>query len=621
MSAGLTLESVEIRGFKRLRGEWELGGELTLVTGPNESGKSTLHEALIRALFGFSPEERRNREGSSPKDERSPWDGGPFGAVLRVLDSGGRELLLTWDFARGLAILEDALTGQTLGREQPKQRHDYELGAQLVGMKREEFLQVCCLYQGALQPLLASEELELSLQRALESAPGGETGVQDADANLRGRLQALGVNVLTYRELRDGALAQAIARESELEQGLEQARAQRSELQALSGRLREGRDRAKAFEGRVGDLEGTPLQESPPDPLLSRFIERRDELIAERALSASRRPNQGLLVVAGAFALCGVLGAVLVTPLLVSLLLIALACGWAARIERGSVKEATLSEFGGRSFEELDHAREEMEEEARECRRLAERELVRARSELGEAQLEVAKLEGLVEQQETLLLDPAGIEVELAGVRATRAKAELERDAIRVARDALQQAASETRRRVAPRLVEALRRELPTLTRGRYCRCTVSEDLQIRLHAPETGDLVSVEQLSRGTRDQVALIQRLEIARLLDSGAANAPLLLDDPFAHFDSERLRLASRLLSEISTRRQVILFSEAAEVIEAIVESHPSTVLIELPDPVSEPEPVVLRGGLSPRAASPSSPERRGACRAACRCQRAV
>ena len=205
-------------------------------------------------------------------------------------------------------------------------------------------------------------------------------------------------------------------------------------------------------------------------------------------------------------------------------------------------------------------------------------------SDLRDVDLKIAQLGAVTKEREERLADPADLEVQLADVRSRRERAEFLRDATRIAREALHEAAHDTHRRVAPHLNAALRRDLPRITRGRYEEGTVDEDLSVRLYAPESWSLVSVEQLSRGTRDQVALVQRLEIARLLDPTAGQAPLLLDDPFAHFDSERLRLGAELIVEAAERRQVVLFTEDAEVIGVMKELSPSSRVIDLPDPVA-------------------------------------
>jgi hypothetical protein len=883
MISRMRLERLDIRGYRRLRGSYEFAAGLTLVTGPNEAGKSTLHDAVVRSLFGFSPEERRRREGSSPKDERMPWTGGPFGLTLRAHDREGQAVLVRWDFASDLAELQDAVTGKSLLREQPKQRADYELGQRLVGMTREEFVQVCCLYQEALETVHPSEELHAALQRSVEAAPTEDIGVQSADGRLGKLLSALGVHGGHYGELPNGELQRLRAREDTLQGELAATSRQRADLDRVAASLDEARksrarlaERATVFQqasmrataegleqrwkraqGLIAEQHDRPVREltlqrelvgreqelrnqmakrdarehslvsevdkcsgdiaeqeraltgarervaalrgyvqvdpaseeevrtllagirasteeapeekptSVPegDPTVARFRDRRDALVALRAAPGGQWNNR-LLAVALVVAVIGAIGVAVVNPALAVLLVAAAACALAAR-PRGSRADCdSLASFDGRSFQELDQARIEEDrslssfhaaQEAREqagakqrerrdelhrmleaairphegddksgeliqraeaylshcagSRKLAEaageqqrisarlhellgpsrrldelkeerndpagelrelyrkvglnaddlaaaaaafgeqakntqldeertkrsdqasaalgelldggteaelvRELEMARDrlhqheqahgqlmldgptvkpassepagavidvELKQKDIEIAELQTVVEQREANLSNPADLEVELAQVHAHREQVELKRDAIHVARDALRKAALDTHRRVAPRLNEALRRELPRITRGRYKEATVDEDLAVKLYAPESGSLVSVEQLSRGTRDQVALVQRLEVARLLDPTAGHAPLLLDDPFAHFDAERLRLGAELIAEVADDRQVILFTEDLEVLTRMQEACPTVSLIALADPVS-------------------------------------
>jgi ABC-type dipeptide/oligopeptide/nickel transport system ATPase subunit len=767
----MRLERLDIRGYGRLRGNYDFAAGLTLVTGPNEAGKSTLHDAIVHALFGFSPEERRRHDGSSPKDERIPWTGSPFGVTLRAHDCDGLAVLVSWDFQDDLADLRDAVTGESLLHEQPKQRTDHELGQRLVGMRREEFIQVCCLFQEALSTVRPSEELRAALQRSLESAPAEEIGVQSADERLRKLLSSLGVHGGHYGETQGGALQRLTVREGALEQELAQAREQRAELDGVAADLGGARaseerlaQRAVALEqaalrARVVELEGgeqslatareevdqeiagqdgllaqldsriealsryagvdlsgeeevrqlladvrglagepdadpqpTPNEESAPqpqrDPALARFRQRRDELIVLQAGAGVRRWNVGLLIAAAVLAGMGVIGGAVVHPVLAALLLPALACAFAARPRSpgAEVDLSSLADFDDRSFDDLEaSARSEdqrlmtfqasLEERERVSRRHTERldalqgrlavavgphegdgedgdlsqraeaylrrcarsreladalaeqqrlttdlaalrelkavcgrlreheklhgpqeeiagepaslgaEHGRVSTELRDLELRITELRTVLDQREQRLSDPAEREVELAEVCAQREQVELKRDAIRIARDGLRQAAHDTHRRVAPHLNEALRRELPRITRGRYAEGTVDEDLAIKLYAPESGNLVSIERLSRGTRDQVALVQRLEIACLLDPTAGSAPLLLDDPFSHFDAQRLRLGAELITEVAERRQVILFTEDIAVIARMQESCPSCSLIELPDPVDQ------------------------------------
>jgi DNA repair exonuclease SbcCD ATPase subunit len=879
----MRVDRLDIRGYGRLQGSFDFISGLTLVTGANEAGKSTLHDAVIRSLFGFSPEERRHRrDGSSAKEDRVPWSGRQFALTLHAHDLENQEVLVRWDFASDLVELQDAVTGRSQLREQPKQRGDYAVGRRLLGMTREEFIQVCCLYQEALGPVRASEELHAALQRAVESAPATDIGVDSADERLRRLLSTLGVHSGHYGKLTNGKLQELSQRQARLEEALATAREQRADLDQIAAKLetarhtraeqqervlattqssmrttaaalqqrlqraqqllaqqgerpdnmqmleREAVGRELQLRNQLASLEqrSTPITEQiaasaqqtveleealvatqarvkglehfagvdasgeretrrlvaligatgsqptvtaethvPPerDPTLARFREQRDTLIAQQAGTLQGSWNSALLAVALVLAVAGATGAAIINPALVALLLAAAVIAWLARPRASLSVDAASEGFDGRSFQELDQAsveedrrfaahvateaareqarienqtklddlhrqlqlhlapfedlqgdlidraeeylahcegarklaeataeqqriaarvnelrgpasqlpeltgeREDIEEQLRELYRNAgldpenltntaaafaelvtrlegdqaratranqataaiaellgkstledlERELQHARTslieherahgqlaaekappqssvmsaedELQRSDIEITELTTILERSEANLGDPASLEVELAQVTEELERIEGLAAATKIAREALHDAAQTTHRRVAPHLNDALKRELPRITRGRYRDVAVDEDLQVKLYAPESGSLVRVAQLSRGTRDQVALVQRLEIARLLDPTAGHAPLLLDDPFAHFDPERLALGIDLIRDVAESRQVILFTESTEVTHSVRTACPSCGFIELRDPVEEGEP---------------------------------
>ena len=94
---------------------------------------------------------------------------------------------------------------------------------------------------------------------------------------------------------------------------------------------------------------------------------------------------------------------------------------------------------------------------------------------------------------------------------------------------------------------------LSVLTGGRYTRISLDEKNLVRLNTPDK--LLTLEQISCGTMQQVYLALRLAAAGLL-SKDAHVPIILDEPFAMYDGERLKSALRVLS--GSARQVILFS---------------------------------------------------------------
>ena len=129
----------------------------------------------------------------------------------------------------------------------------------------------------------------------------------------------------------------------------------------------------------------------------------------------------------------------------------------------------------------------------------------------------------------------------------------------------------------------ALDRNLARITNNRYQHVEIDDGLNITVVAPETGRMVPASRLSHGTQDQIFYVERLEIIDLLDPTTGKAPLLVDEPFAHFDDERLSAALQLLAEETRERQVMLFTCDQELVEAAcrVCDDPAVIRLDAPD----------------------------------------
>ncbi|HEY7258240.1 MAG TPA: AAA family ATPase [Gaiellales bacterium] len=136
---------------------------------------------------------------------------------------------------------------------------------------------------------------------------------------------------------------------------------------------------------------------------------------------------------------------------------------------------------------------------------------------------------------------------------------------LRLAETELKAAADETYRDIAPLLGTALAGPIARLTAGRYSTAFVGDDLGVRLETPERGEVVDLEALSHGTQRQVYLVERLELVRLLCPSGATPPILLDDPFAHVDAERVERTLAYLAELAVERQLVVFSTDRAAVE--------------------------------------------------------
>jgi uncharacterized protein YhaN len=194
-----------------------------------------------------------------------------------------------------------------------------------------------------------------------------------------------------------------------------------------------------------------------------------------------------------------------------------------------------------------------------------ERELTRARVARDLASAESERLTAAVAERLRTLPDVAALRERLDAAEERVARLQHVDRVLRLAETELAEAAAETYRDFAPLLNASLEAGIARVTGGRYVHAFVDEDLRVRLEAPETGAEVDLDQLSVGTQKQAYLVQRLELVRLLCPGNESLPVLLDDPFAHFDADRLERTLAWLAEAATERQVIVFATQRRVTE--------------------------------------------------------
>ena len=140
--------------------------------------------------------------------------------------------------------------------------------------------------------------------------------------------------------------------------------------------------------------------------------------------------------------------------------------------------------------------------------------------------------------------------------------------ALRRAADLIEAASRVTHREFAPRLAESLGSRLSLLTGARYVDVNVDTDhFALGLLGRERPDMVPLDAVSHGTRDQVALLLRLALCEVLGGGGERTPLLLDEPLLTSDPVRRDLFIEFLHDLSATHQVLLSTADPAMVEAV------------------------------------------------------
>ena len=140
--------------------------------------------------------------------------------------------------------------------------------------------------------------------------------------------------------------------------------------------------------------------------------------------------------------------------------------------------------------------------------------------------------------------------------------------ALRRAAELIEAASRVTHRELAPRLAESLGSRLSLLTGARYIEVNVDTDhFALGLLGRERPDMVPLDAVSHGTRDQVALLLRLALCEVLGGGGERTPLLLDEPLLTSDPMRRDLFIEFLHDLSATHQVLLSTADPAMVEAV------------------------------------------------------
>jgi uncharacterized protein YhaN len=130
--------------------------------------------------------------------------------------------------------------------------------------------------------------------------------------------------------------------------------------------------------------------------------------------------------------------------------------------------------------------------------------------------------------------------------------------ALELALETLQEANNEMQRRFSPALSRSAGNILHSLTGGKYNCASFDRDLSASVK--QSGEIVSRSTLclSYATVQQVYLALRLAMCGMVLDSDRPCPVILDDTLADFDDERAMQALEYLYDLSSKRQIIIFT---------------------------------------------------------------
>ena len=242
----MRVDRLSVTAFGKLAdAELRFGPGLTLVTGSNESGKSTTHAALRAGLFGLTAGRRRLRDETLAIDRYRPWSDSRYGVVLELRAEDGRLLRLQWDFERCRFTLCDAATGDDLTATHGSGTDTQALARVLYGVERDVYLRAGCVDQAELNGIGEPDAVRHAIETVMTNAPADGSAATAVALLKATRAETVGLN-----RARTNPLPEAQAQAALLQERLDAAVAARAEVEQAAA----GRD---AAESRAKDAAAT----------------------------------------------------------------------------------------------------------------------------------------------------------------------------------------------------------------------------------------------------------------------------------------------------------------------------------------------------------------------------
>lgn len=472
---------------------------INIIYGENESGKTTLHTFLKGMLFGM--ERKRGRAAATDTFRTyEPWENPNFYAGILRFTCGGRKFLLERNFDRyakgGSLICEDD------GEELSLEHGDLEI--LLGGMTESDYENTVSIGQLRVQ---TGEILVAELKNY--AANYYATGNSEIDL--------------------EGALALLKERKKELE------KEEREKRQLIS----EKKERAEMEASYVWrDLHQL---ENEAEQLKRSCEEKRREWESWVNEDKKRKKREEA---AGYFAgwrihpleAVSMLGAFFVTFLLfhkpwnfLVAIVVALAEGlyvWNCLKDGKKKKKARLQEIKEQGISlKADYERQKGK---------------------------LAKVQETYHEKEVLyenLQERVGEFDEMNSEEIERLK---NKQGVELAMEQLTRLAAQMQSRTSDLMNTEVSAVMDAITDGKYNRLWVDENLHVQLMS--NGKKISMDQVSRGTLEQIYFAIRMAATKILHE--EECPIILDDAFGYYDDRRLIQTLRWLKD--SKRQVIIFS---------------------------------------------------------------
>ena len=182
-------------------------------------------------------------------------------------------------------------------------------------------------------------------------------------------------------------------------------------------------------------------------------------------------------------------------------------------------------------------------------------EIEKIQKELNKAKIKLHELDFDKENIEPKIDNLMKIEEQLVNNNEKIVNLKTLEKSMNLAKELLKKAYEKMKNTVTPKFTENLSKNIKEITNDKYTNVMVQDDNGLVVEL-ENGNYVEANRLSVGTIDQLYLSLRLSMIE--DLSEEKMPIILDEAFAYYDTQRLKNILTYLANTYPDRQMIIFT---------------------------------------------------------------
>lgn len=608
----MKINHLKINGFGKLKDkEIDLGENINIIYGKNESGKSTIQKFIPGILYGLS--KNKNGKELSDFDKYYPWNAINFSGKIQYKLDNGEEYEVFRDFIKKNPIIYDSKKNDITSKYSIEKNKGVIFFEEQTGIDEKTFLDTAITEQQSVKlskssqnnivqkiaNLVSSGNENISYKKTIEKIIKMQND-RVGSARTSQKPMNLVENKIADLEKEKYELQDLSIEKEDIIKELEQVQ---NELEVNTSKLyllKDMKEYLNSSKIKVAELDfNKQLEEEYDEKILD--LKNKIDIRARQNIRLKKTnyiTSYSLIVV---LVIISILLQVFIKKFFITVLPIipaVIILLWAVTdkiIKHKKVKEKLkqIEELQEKINKEIEILKKGKEEKSFQTKIKNERlymdiqkneeNLINKYSEkidldyihnvlsleVNDIVLKIENLEEEIENQKfkihNLIQEKLTIESEIENYENTNLtlnNLRSEKDELvslnrsfELAKKCLEQAYDEMKEKVTPKLTSNICQMVDKISNGKYTNIVFDDENGLCVELND-GQYISVDRLSIGTIDQLYLSLRISVIEEITK--EKMPIILDEAFAYFDNERLENLLSYIHENYSENQIIIFT---------------------------------------------------------------